>query len=90
MNKNSESKKYKKFEIIADTLGIIALVIVLCSLVLAIIFDWKFLDYIVNGAGVLILLSMMIGTVPYILERNVKKIVFSILFIIVLAYIYFV
>ncbi|NWK84246.1 hypothetical protein HYE69_05445 [Staphylococcus sp. GSSP0090] len=89
MNQRAEKNKFKIFETIADTLGITALVIILCSLVLVIIFDWHFLDYIVKGAGVLMLLSMIISTIPYISERNIKKILFNILFIIVIAYVFF-
>ena len=84
MTKDNEQERYKTLASIANTAGIVALVLTLGSLVLAIIFDWQFLDYIVKYSGVLIVLSLIIDSV-----QNIKKIIYNILFIIVLVYIFF-
>lgn len=89
MTKDNEQERYKTLASIANTVGIVALVLTLGSLVLAIIFDWQFLDYIVKFSGVLIVLSLIIDSVPHIEEKNIKKIIYNILFIIVLVYIIF-
>ncbi|MDW4186441.1 hypothetical protein QI156_08390 [Staphylococcus saprophyticus] len=89
MTKDNEQEQYKTLASIANTAGIVALVLTLGSLVLAIIFDWQFLDYIVKFSGVLIVLSLIIDSVPHIEEKNIKKIIYNILFIIVLVYIIF-
>lgn len=89
MTKDNEQERYKTLASIANTAGIVALVLTLGSLVLAIIFDWQFLDYIVKFSGILIVLSLIIDSVLYILEKNIKKIIYNILFIIVLVYIFF-
>ncbi|WP_145460926.1 hypothetical protein [Staphylococcus saprophyticus] len=89
MTKDNEQERYKTLASIANTTGIVALVLTLGSLVLAIIFDWQFLDYIVKFSGVLIVLSLIIDSVPHIEEKNIKKIIYNILFIIVLVYIIF-
>lgn len=89
MTKDNEQERYKTLASIANTAEIVALVLTLGSLVLAIIFDWQFLDYIVKFSGVLIVLSLIIDSVLYILEKNIKKIIYNILFIIVLVYIFF-
>ena len=44
MTKDNEQERYKTLASIANTAGIVALVLTLGSLVLAIIFDWQFLD----------------------------------------------
>ncbi|MCC4220868.1 hypothetical protein [Staphylococcus saprophyticus] len=89
MTKDNEQERYKTLASIANTAWIVALVLTLGSLVLAIIFDWQFLDYIVKFSGVLIVLSLIIDSVLYIFEKNIKKIIYNILFIIVLVYIFF-
>lgn len=78
MNHENNKKKYQKIEVIANTLGIAAL-----------IFEWKFLDYVVNGSGVLIILSLIIGAIPHVMEKNIKIILFDILFIVIIAIIFY-
>ncbi len=46
-------------------------------------------DDIVNGAGALCLLGLLIGTISNIMERDIKGISFNVLMIIVLAYIFY-
>ena len=46
-------------------------------------------DDIVNGAGALCLLGLLIGTISNIMERDIKGISFNVLLIIVLAYIFY-
>lgn len=89
MNYENNKKKYQKIEVIANTLGIAALILVFASLILAMIFEWKLLDYVVNGSGVLIILSLIIGAIPHVMEKNIKKIVFDILFIEIIAIIFY-
>src|SRR5699024_795529 len=89
MNHENNKKKYQKIEVIYNTLGIAALILVFDSLIFAMIFELKFLDYVVNGSGVLIILSLIIGSIPLFMEKNIKKIVFDIVFIVIIAIIFY-
>lgn len=89
MNHENNKKKYKTIEVIANTFGIVALILVFASLILALIFEWKFLDYVVNGFGILIILSLIIGAIPHVMEKNIKKIIFDFLFIVIIAFIFY-
>ncbi|AYX88797.1 MULTISPECIES: hypothetical protein [Staphylococcus] len=89
MNHENDKKKYQKIEVIANTFGIVALILVFASLILALIFEWKFLDYVVNGSGVLIILSLIISAIPHVMEKNIKIIVFDIIFIVIIAIIFY-
>lgn len=73
MNHENNKKKYKTIEVIANTFGIVALILVFASLILALIFKWNFLDYVVNGSGILIILSLIISAIPHVMEKISRK-----------------
>ncbi|MCQ3817010.1 hypothetical protein [Staphylococcus xylosus] len=85
----NEKDKHEKIENIANALMLTASLLILACLILYFIFYWQFLDYIVNGAGALYLLGLLIGTISNIMERDIKGISFNVLMIIVLAYIFY-
>ncbi|MCE7781975.1 hypothetical protein ACT9T1_12615 [Staphylococcus xylosus] len=89
MYSRNEKDKHEKIENIANALMLTASLLILACLILYFIFYWQFLDYIVNGAGALCLLGLLIGTISNIMERDIKRISFNVLMIIVLAYIFY-
>lgn len=89
MTQDNEQERYKKFASIANVIGIGGLILAFISLILAIVFDSNFFEYAINIACVFIIVSLMISTIPYILEKNIKKVMYSVLIIIVLAYMFF-
>ncbi|MBO1919876.1 hypothetical protein J4710_03850 [Staphylococcus xylosus] len=67
MYSRNEKDKHEKIENIANALLTASLLILAC-LILYFIFYWQVLDYIVNGAGALCLLGLLIGTISNIME----------------------
>lgn len=84
--KNSH-KMYKKIMYILLNSTVIAFILLL---ILKLIFDFSFLDYIHIFFRFIFLLGLIIGSIPDFIEKKVKAIILDLIIIIIMAILLFV
>lgn len=83
------TEKYKKYNILASTFLTTSLIALVFLLGFKIMFDWLFLDYIVNFFKGIFILGLIFELIPEILEKNKGNIILGMIFIIGMTYLFF-
>lgn len=85
--KDYNYKIYRKLSNICLATSLIGFVFLL---ILYLLFEWSFLDYIANFLKGIFILGLVIEIIPDFLEKNLKSIIWGLIFIVVMAFILFV
>lgn len=86
LEKSKEYKKYGKVSSIVMSTSVISLFLLL---ILLLIFEWSFLEYLALVFKVTFILGIIIDAIPDFLEKNVKHIIWDLIFIIFMITIFF-
>ncbi|WP_241958573.1 hypothetical protein, partial [Staphylococcus equorum] len=84
-----KDKKYEKYEKSSRIVMVTSMFLLFITLILKIIFEWSFLDYIANILKCGFILSLFIDAVPDFLEKNIKRIIWDLIFILIMILIFF-
>ncbi|WP_436868554.1 hypothetical protein [Staphylococcus equorum] len=84
-----EHKEYEKYARLSRIIMNMSMISLLFLLILKLIFGWGFLDYIVNVLLATFILSLFIDAIPDFLEKNIKGLVWDLIFIALMIWILF-
>lgn len=84
-----KDKKYEKYEKSSRIVMVTSMFLLFITLILKIIFEWSFLDYIANILKCGFILSLFIDAVPDFLEKNIKRIIWDLIFILIMILIFY-
>lgn len=84
-----KDKKYEKYEKSSRIVMVTSMFLLFITLILKIIFEWSFLDYIANILKCGFILSLFIDAVPDFLEKNIKRIIWDLIFILIMILLFF-
>ncbi|MCG7339510.1 hypothetical protein MHZ36_09415 [Staphylococcus sp. ACRSN] len=82
-------KNYKKCDTLSLVIMVTSITCLILNLIVKVIFSWAFLDYINAILSVIFILSLVIGTIPTILEKNYKRLIVELLFISIIIFLFF-
>ena len=84
------TKEYKKYGNLSRIVMGISMISLLFLLIFKLIFEWSFLDYFANFLKGTFIFGVVIGAIPDFLEKNVKHIIWDLVFILIVTLILFV
>jgi zinc transporter ZupT len=82
--------KYKKYRKLSNIFLATSLTGLVFLLILYLLFEWSFLDYIANFLKGVFILGVVFELIPEILEKNIKSIIWGLIFILIMIFILFV
>ncbi|PTE74917.1 hypothetical protein BUY85_13950 [Staphylococcus equorum] len=84
-----KDKEYEKYEKSSRIVMVTSMFLLFTTLILKIIFEWSFLDYIANILKCGFILSLFIDAIPDFLEKDIKRIIWDLIFIVILIILFF-
>ncbi|ERH33950.1 hypothetical protein SEQU_13140 (plasmid) [Staphylococcus equorum UMC-CNS-924] len=84
-----ENKGYEKYARLSRIIMNVSMISLLFLLILKLLFEWGFLDYIVNVLLATFILSLFIDAIPDFLENNIKALVWDLIFIALMIWVLF-
>lgn len=84
-----KDKEYEKYEKSSRVVMVTSMFLLFTTLILKIIFEWSFLDYIANILKCGFILSLFIDAIPDFLEKDIKRIIWDLIFIVIMIILFF-
>ena len=84
-----KDKDYEKYEKSSRIVMVTSMFLLFTTLILKIIFEWSFLDYIANILKCGFILSLFIDAIPDFLEKDIKRIIWDLIFIVIMIILFF-
>ncbi|MFQ3727204.1 hypothetical protein ABLV92_08265 [Staphylococcus equorum] len=84
-----KDKEYEKYEKSSRIVMVTSMLLLFTTLILKIIFEWSFLDYIANILKCGFILSLFIDAIPDFLEKDIKRIIWDLIFIVIMIILFF-
>ncbi|MDG0825912.1 hypothetical protein M4K87_10630 [Staphylococcus equorum] len=84
-----KDKEYEKYEKSSRIVMVTSMFLLFTTLILKIIFEWSFLDYIANILKCGFILSLFIDAIPDFLEKDIKRIIWDLIFIVIMIILFF-
>ncbi|MGJ5718978.1 hypothetical protein ACSBQ5_14270 [Staphylococcus equorum] len=84
-----KDKDYEKYEKSSRIVMVTSMLLLFTTLILKIIFEWSFLDYIANILKCGFILSLFIDAIPDFLEKDIKRIIWDLIFIVIMIILFF-
>ena len=81
-----KDKEYEKYEKSSRIVMVTSMFLLFTTLILKIIFEWSFLDYIANILKCGFILSLFIDAIPDFLEKDIKRIIWDLIFIVIILF----
>lgn len=85
-----KTKNYKKYGKLSSIVMGVSVFLLFLLLIFKLIFEWPFLDYLANFFKGTFILGIVIEAIPDFLEKNVKRIIWDLIFILIMTLILFV